>query len=299
MKFVKPLVRKLGTIDLDIVETTPVVFRGQLYRFEYIRKRYKQNKTNDSYFRFVAVETGKFSLSFGHGYHLGSAFVWQDKAYVFAVKSWGGNTIFMFESENLCDWSEPRMILQDLRWAAYNTSICRGRDRFIMAYELDKPVEEVGVPFTIFFAESDDLNSWRKCTEVAPFTPDRYSACPTIRFCDNYYYMLYLEGSYEKGFRQHLVRSANLRQWQQSPFNPFLDFSADDYLCKADFPAEAAATINKAGNINNSDADLCEYENKVVIYYSWGNQRGTEFLAEAVAVGPLNQFLASWFPTTD
>jgi hypothetical protein len=32
----KPFIQKLGTIDLDIVETTPVVFREQLYRFELI-----------------------------------------------------------------------------------------------------------------------------------------------------------------------------------------------------------------------------------------------------------------------
>ena len=189
------------------------------------------------------------------------------------------------------------MMLHDPRWAAYNTSVCRGRDRFILAYELGEPLDEVGVPFTIFFAESDDLNSWRKCAGVTPFTPDRYSACPTIRFCDDYYYMLYLEGSYAEGFRQHLVRSGNLRRWQQSPFNPFLDFSAADYLCKADFSAVETGIINKARNINNSDADLCEYENRVIIYYSWGDQKGIEFLAEAFAAGPMNQFLSSWFPT--
>lgn len=296
MKFMKPFIRKLGTIDLDIVETTPVVFMGILYRFEYIRPRYKSNQTGDSYFRFVTVETGAFSHPFGHGYHLGSAFVHQNKVYVFAVKSWGGNAIYMFQSEDLCNWSEPRIILHDSRWTAYNTSVCMGRDRFILAYELGEPAEDVGVPFTIFFAESDDLNDWRKCAGVAPFTPDRYSACPTIRFCDNYYYMLYLEGSYDEGFRQHLVRSADLRQWRQSPFNPFLDFSAADYLCKDDFSENEAEIINKAVNINNSDADLCEYENRIVIYYSWGNQKGVEFLAEATAAGKLNQFLASWFP---
>ena len=30
----KPLIVKHGTIDLDLVETTPVVFGGRLYRFE-------------------------------------------------------------------------------------------------------------------------------------------------------------------------------------------------------------------------------------------------------------------------
>lgn len=38
----RPRIVKHGTIDLDLVETTPVVFRGRLYRFEYVRDRYKR-----------------------------------------------------------------------------------------------------------------------------------------------------------------------------------------------------------------------------------------------------------------
>ncbi|MFQ6040458.1 MAG: hypothetical protein ACE5PV_06340, partial [Candidatus Poribacteria bacterium] len=30
----KPQIEKLGTIDCDMVETTPIVFHGRLYRFE-------------------------------------------------------------------------------------------------------------------------------------------------------------------------------------------------------------------------------------------------------------------------
>ena len=41
MKFPKkPLIRKLGTISCNnIVETTPVVFHGELYRFEVLRRK--------------------------------------------------------------------------------------------------------------------------------------------------------------------------------------------------------------------------------------------------------------------
>ena len=44
----RPLIRKLGTIDLDLVETTPVVFGNRLYRFEWVREGYWDNarKTN-------------------------------------------------------------------------------------------------------------------------------------------------------------------------------------------------------------------------------------------------------------
>ncbi len=30
----RPKIEKLGTIDCDLVETTPVVFKGKVYRFE-------------------------------------------------------------------------------------------------------------------------------------------------------------------------------------------------------------------------------------------------------------------------
>ncbi len=46
----KPHITKLGTI-CDLVETTPVVFKGRLYRLEYVRQRYWNNDAGDSCFR--------------------------------------------------------------------------------------------------------------------------------------------------------------------------------------------------------------------------------------------------------
>ena len=63
----RPLIVKLGTIDCDLVETTPVVFKGKLYRFEYVRIGYEANKTGDSYFRFIDHETGAATPAFAKG----------------------------------------------------------------------------------------------------------------------------------------------------------------------------------------------------------------------------------------
>ena len=41
----RPVIRKLGTLDCDMVETTPIVFQGRLYRFEYVRANHWANKT--------------------------------------------------------------------------------------------------------------------------------------------------------------------------------------------------------------------------------------------------------------
>ena len=51
-----------------------------------------------------------------------------------------------------------------------------------------------------------------------------------------------------------------------------------------------------AVDLNNSDVDFCEFRGRTVITYSWGNQQGTEFLAEAVYEGSLASFLQGFFP---
>ena len=54
--------------------------------------------------------------------------------------------------------------------------------------------------------------------------------------------------------------------------------------------------VAHAVNLNNSDIDFCEWQGQLVINYSWGNQEGTEHLAEAVYEGTEAQFLRGWFP---
>ena len=50
-----------------------------------------------------------------------------------------------------------------------------------------------------------------------------------------------------------------------------------------------------AVNCNNSDFDLCDYNGKTIITYSWGNQLGKEFLALAEYHGNSREFLQSFF----
>src|SRR5579863_8470386 len=71
----RPAIKKLGTIDLLMVETTPVVFKHRLYRFEYVRDNYHANKSGVSHFRFIDVATAKSTPAFAKGKHLGCAFV--------------------------------------------------------------------------------------------------------------------------------------------------------------------------------------------------------------------------------
>jgi hypothetical protein len=61
-------------------------------------------------------------------------------------------------------------------------------------------------------------------------------------------------------------------------------------------PAFEREEIAKALDRNNSDFDLCQWQGKVMISYSWGDQVGNEFLAQATYDGTLEEFFAGFFP---
>ena len=289
----KPGIRKLGTIDCVLVETTPVVFKGKLYRFEYVRSGYWDNPTGDSYFRFVDHDTGQASLPFAHGYHLGSAFVEDDVLYVTGTNIWDGERIDLFVSEDMEHW-EVRNTLQLPGYGLFNTSLCKAEEQYVLMFEVGKPPEVAGVPFTARFATSRDLKRWELTPPECTYSKERYTAPHCLRYLDGYYYNFYLEAY--QGYKQRVVRSRDLVHWESSPLNPVLRASeADQQIANLNLTAEQHRRITQAVNINNSDIDFCEYRGQVIINYSWGNQQGVEHLAEAVYDGSLEMFLKGWF----
>jgi hypothetical protein len=292
----RPEIRKLGTLDLDMVEATPVVFKDRLYRFEYVRKDYKPNTTGDSYFRFIDVATGEATPAFAHGYDLGCAHAEGDTMWAFGVDQWDGTKIVAFRSTDLKQWEE-HPALELAGWGLFNTSVCKAGDRYIMTIEVGKPPEVVGVPFTARFAESRDLRRWTLLPEDRVFTKERYSACPTIRFLDGRFYMTYLEARPGPSYETHIVRSRDLIRWESSPLNPVLVASErDKAIVDPRLTDEQRKKVAGAVDRNNSDMDFCEFQGKMIITYSWGNQQGTEFLAEAAYDGSLASFLRGFFP---
>ncbi len=292
-----PAIQKLGTIDSDIVEITPVVFHEKLYRFEYIRSNYYNNQTGNSYFRFVDHASGETTPAFAAGYHLGCAFAFDDTMYVYGVEEWGGNRIQVFWSKDLQQWNTG-LALDLPGWRIFNTSVCKGKDAFTMAFEIDAPPEETGSGFTIRFASSSDLLHWALTPSDCVYTKKHYSACPYLHYLDDgYYYMIYLHPYAGPAYKPHIVRSKDLVEWESSSLNPVLMYSDDDKkIANPRLSPEQQKKIAEAVDINNSDVDLCEYRGKVVINYSWGNQQGTEFLAEAEYAGSLDSFFHAYFP---
>lgn len=292
----RPAIKKLGTLDCDMVETSPVVFHDRLYRFESVRPDYHGNQTGSSYFRFVDVESKKPTPSFAKGFHFGCAFVDRDSVYVFGVDKGGGEKITLFQSQDLEKWEE-RLALELPGWGLYNTSVCKAGDRYVMAFEVGEPPGVAGVRFTTFFAESKDLLQWKRLPQECVYSKEKYTACPTLRFHDGHFYMTYLEERPGPIYETRLVRSKDLIHWDSSRFNPVLAHSeADQQIANPQLTADQRRNIAAAKNINNSDFDLCEYQGKTVILYSWGNQQGKEFLAGAIYDGKLADFLRGFFP---
>ena len=290
----KPQIVKLGTIDRGLVETTPIVFKDTLYRFEYVRPRYPANQTGDSYFRFVDHDTGTTTPPFTPGYHLGSAFVENDTAYVTAVDIWDGEHIDVFASSDLEHWTSwPALHMPG--YGLFNTSLCRTDEQYVLMFEVGKPPEVAGVRFTARFAVSEDLRSWEVTPPECTYAKDRYTAPHCLRLLDGVFYNFYLE--HYQGYEQRVVRSTDLVHWEPSPYNPVLRASDEDrQIANPNLTPEQRQRIAGAVNINNSDIDFCEHDGRLIINYSWGSQEGIEHLAEAVYEGTLSQFLTGWYP---
>jgi hypothetical protein len=296
----RPAIRKLGTIDLDLVEATPVVFKGRIYRFESVRDTYWANPTGKNYFRFVDRETGRTTPAFAQDRALGSAFVEGGTVYVTGTgghgKTWGADQVWLYTSTDLVHWQE-RLALDLPGFTIFNTSLCKAGQRYVLMFEIGKPVEQAGVPFTARFATSLDLRQWDLTPPECNYAKDRYTAPHCLRYLDGYYYDFYLE--VHEGFEARVVRSRDLIHWEASPLNPVLRASAEDrQILNPKLTEAQRKRIATASNRNNSDIDFCEFQGRLVISYSWGNQKGVEHLAEAVYEGTEAAFLRAWFPET-
>ena len=301
----KTLVKK-GTLDIGIVETTPVVWKERLYRFEWIRDNaggagYWNNQEGTAYFRFTDMETEESTPAFGHGYAFGSAYVDSEggKAYAFGVHGGGGgHRLDVFWSSDMERWESAVALDFPTEWQLYNTSVCKGRGEYILAVEIGGPKEVGGEGFTVVFAKSPDLIHW----ELMPaadhiYTRERYSACPVIRYAAGGYYMIYLESMPCHRWMPYIVRTKDFVHFELGLRNPVMCFDDGDKKIQRPekYTEEQIAYILNSIDCNNSDVDICEFQGKTVILYSWGNQYGKEFLAQAEYDGSMEEFLISFF----
>ena len=303
---IRKKMKKLGTLKIGTVETTPVVWEDELIMFEWVRSDHWGNGGHESrkigYYQFFDIKTNTpKSAPFAHEHAFGCCYAENGIMYAHGVRGNGGQTKFVdvFWSKDLKNWESKLALELPEELKVYNTSVCKGKDdTYVMAVEVSGPEKLIGKNYTILFATSKNLLDW----ELLPFdtynyTPDRYSACPSIRYFDGMYYMVYLEELPCYRCHPYIVRSSDLYSWDIALYNPFMTYDDNDKLFAFEerFSDEDKERILNAVDLNNSDVDFCEYNGKTYILYSWGNQLGQEYLAWAQYDGTLEEFLKSFF----
>ena len=300
----RPEIRRLGTILCDMVETTPVVFHDTLYRFEYVRPCH-QNEANPSpisYFHFVDVRTNRPTRPFAFNHHFGSAYVDGDVMYAIGITPsddesdpWGGHVVKIFRSTDLEEWEEHGELVLPQNVGAYNTGVCKKDGVYTLLVEVNKPLN-----FRFRFAQSTDMKHWELLPEAYRFHEEpRYAGGPAIYTLpdDPYYYVTYLEAYPGPAYATCIARSKDLKNWTYSPLNPILMFDEkeDKKIANPFLTEHEQSRIERAMDYNNSDLELCEFNGRTILYYSWGCQMGIEFLAEAAYEGSMKDFLQGFF----
>ena len=284
---------KKGTIGLDIVEVTPFVFNGQLYRVEWMRA--------GGYLHIINHDIGQEVSRFGYNHAFPCAYVENGIVYVVGTKrghsSGGGNTLTMFTSNDLVNWTE-QIIFSNLDYVLFNTSLTKSNDGYVMSIEVgSSSLKDPPVSFAARFLESKDLKMWGLLPREYSHGYDRYTAPHCLRWVNGWYYLFYLEAGKPTGYEQYVTRSRDLINWEYSPLNPVLANSPEDrYIYNLALTPQQRSIINEAADTNNSDIDFTFFNDRLIINYSWGNQLGTEFLAEAEYYGTEMAFFEGWFP---
>jgi hypothetical protein len=260
----------------DLCEVSPFIWRNRLCLLKCIRPA-TGGTSQDYYLLLVDIESGQEIGRCGEGHGLASAFIHNGRLYVFASR-WensGWRDVTVFHSADLKHW-HSQVVLQGENEGVFNTSVCKGRDGFVMAYETNDPAYPA---FTIKFAQSKDLMHWTKLPQ-ATFGTNRYTACPCIRYVRGYYYVLYLEQrSPQWLFETYITRSKDLIHWELSAANPVIRPEGLDE------------------GIDASDPDIVEWHGKTRIYFAVGDQRTWANIKQATWPGRLADFFASWYST--
>jgi hypothetical protein len=275
---VKKLTKLPGKQGTNVMESTPLVYKGQRLMFYSRRVDVPKPDLGQMCLLIVDQASGKELTRFGVRHSLGSALVHGDEIHVFAAEHSDSDwfhDIHHFRSTDLVHWSREIAIRREGKEHLLNSSVCQDAQGFLMAYESDVPVG-----FCFKFARSKDLSTWEKIPGLV-FTGERneYSACPVIRYFEPYYYVIYLHAAIpgHNGWVSFLARSKDLATWQLSPRNPVLEAG----------PGEGS---------NNSDVDLIEIDGRTYVYYATGDQQTWGDLKSAVYPGAMREFFESYFP---
>jgi hypothetical protein len=289
----RPLIKKFGTVGIDLCETSPFVFKGKLYRLDWHRAAGR--------LRVIDHDTRKEVCNLAPKYAFQSVLVEGDTVHVFATLSdrKGGsyrNTITQFTSKDLTTWEESP-VFHDKKFIVANTSICKGDDKYVLSVEVRGGSPGAMGPWSARFMESPDLKTWTMMPEdCRQGIKGRIASPHLLRFHNGWYHLFSTVTGHPKGYTLALYRTRDFKTWESSPYNPIMiPDDADKVPYNPDFTDEDKKKIEVANNKDNSDIDFIEHDGKLVITYCWGNQVGKEFVSEAEYAGTMAQYLDGWF----
>jgi hypothetical protein len=266
--------RDISLVQKDMCEMSPVVWQGKLMHLACVRPA-SGGSAAQYWLEVRDAATNEPVAKFAEGYGLASCFVDGDTFYAtasrFADANW--NDVTLFSSKDLKTW-EQRVIVTQENEHLFNSSLCKGPEGFVLAYESNTPDYPA---FTVKFAASKDLQTWAKLPE-ATFGTNRYTACPEIHYSNGYYYVLYLENRKPRHYYEtYVTRSKDLKTWELSSANPVLSPQGLDE------------------GINASDPALVEFDGKTHVYFSVGDQLTWMNVKGGVFPGTADEFFARWY----
>ncbi|MHB9106941.1 MAG: glycoside hydrolase family protein [Armatimonadota bacterium] len=293
------LIRKVIFSDSLSVETTPFVLRNRLYRLENVPKSKEfpfeipQYRFHEDEIRVRDVEEDRIVSVVLRNHYFGSAFVWDGRVHVFAGDYgedepwWHIRRIVMTSSDDLVHWTEPVTVIESENGERlFNTAVCRGADSFVLLYETNDA--RWPPPFTFKYCTSDDLLHWTRIPD-AVYGRGKYVGGPALYFEGGTYYTLYLQ-ALDGGYETRITRSRDLRNWEDAPADrPVLPFNPE-FVPQPDlFP--------DVREISASDAKLCAWQGKTLVYFYGGNQQGQGALQAAEFDGRPWELLEHYFAT--
>lgn len=277
MTWKNPLLIK-GTCKLVGGESTPFVFKDRLYRLDNVPSSFRTypavdpNHHKGGYHedetQIRDVETDDLVSVPLRDHYFAIAYVWEGRVYIFAGDHqssdgfWRITRVNMIYSDDLVNWSEPQMVLKgENNEHFFNFGVCRGPEGFVMLYETDDTQWNI---FTFKYLTSDDLISWTRIPGGL-YGTDKYVGGPALYFEGGFYYTLYLHSLGNSHYETRITRSKDCVHWEDAPEDrPFLTYDSGHITDPENFPGVAET--------NASDAELCYWNGKTIVYFNGGNQ---------------------------
>ena len=201
----RPPIEVLGTFDLVLVETTPVIFQGELWLFESVRKNYWNSTPQgpgglQPHMRFVNVKTGEKSSVFGIGHFFGSAIVEGDTVFAYGTKGdtgdspGAGENVTVFWSSDMQTWrNRTALNLGKSKRNTWNTSVGKGKINGTTCYAMSFDVRNPKTPgaWNQQFAVSHDLLTWTPLdTGTFGMPADVEHGDAALRYSQGYWYSI-------------------------------------------------------------------------------------------------------------